>query len=143
MTPEQIAVKLIEDNGGSLVPTFNRDIGTAFWSETGQNLNKILYGMSDKKEIVKDFVRWVPEQFSDNGDGTISLTLGGVKVNRRVGKDGRISEAIFYLPAAVPVWVQRRSEHKDKVEDLRGKIKDMVAHDTMGDDPELKKALTE
>lgn len=142
MTAEDLAKEIINDNGGSIVPTFNRELGTAFYQTTGVNLNKTLFSLADKKEVTKDFVRWAPERFTDNGDGTISLELGGVKVNRRVGKDGRISEAIFYVPCEIPEWVNRNTSKDHTVEDLVTKLKAKI-NDRLGDDVKIQEAIKE
>jgi hypothetical protein len=167
MTPEQAIINLLEEKDvpedkkkfhGKIVPTFNRAVGTAFWMAGKINLSKKLFEMSDKGLVVKDFIRWKPPvkvvkdeqgnvvetipQYKDNGDGTLSLNVDGVACTRKVGKDGRISEAIFYLPAAVPAWVGKRAIKQAESNNLANELKEMLK-DHIGEDEVIKKEFEE
>jgi glucose-6-phosphate isomerase len=127
-----LAIELLRKNAGKIIPTFNRETATAYYEVTGTNLSKVLFALANDGVVMKDFIRYTPKKGTPSEDGkTITMYVDGLQVIRKVGKDGKVAEAIFYLkdldengkPKYIPEWVQRRAEKETKVSVLIDEIR--------------------
>jgi len=63
MKSKILAKDIITKKGGTLIPTFNRDICIMFFNATGDDLITTLETMVKEGEIKKDFYRWTPKKY--------------------------------------------------------------------------------
>jgi hypothetical protein len=128
----KVAMALMAKNEGKIIPTFNRTTCTAFYRATGINLNKVLYALANDGIITKDFIRFTPKKFKiDEKTGNYVMFVDGLEVIRKPGKDGKVSESIFYLNDKdekgkykfIPEFVQRRGENNHKINAMVDEIR--------------------
>ena len=137
----KVALAILRKNEGKLIPTFNRVTCSAYYKATGVNLNKVLYALANDGIITKDFIRFTPKKFKkDETTGNYIMFVDGLEVIRKPGKDGKVSESIFYLNDKypdnyenpelrgkfmfIPEWVHRRQENNKKINAMIDEIRE-------------------
>jgi hypothetical protein len=130
MDHKELVKTILKEHGNSLVPAFKPAVTNGFYMATGQNMNKVLYEMSEGEnpEVIRDFVKFVPKgNIKPAEDGKISVNIGGRQVVRKQNPTtGEISEAIFYLRDGCPAWVLKRKEAQEESKSLSDKYKELL-----------------
>jgi hypothetical protein len=138
MTQEEAVKTILEKSDGKIVPSFNATACDGYFIAFKASLTKKLYEMAEAGQLVKDFIHWTPKKFTGPDENNkIKFVLNGRTVERMLRKDGTVGESVFYLPAAVPEWINRRNTQRKEAQALAAEL----SGDTEVQSPPEDKAL--
>jgi hypothetical protein len=125
---KELVKNIILKKGGTIIPTFERELCITFFKATGSDFITTIEQMVKSGELKKDFYRWEPKKYEidrelDNDEMIISLFIGGKKRTRKLNKFGKVFDPIYYLPGYEPKWVKERETKRNNVEE---DIKEML-----------------
>ena len=119
MTQEEAVKAILAKADGKIVPSFNATACDGYFIAFKESLTKKLYQMAEAGELVKDFIHWTPKKHTPPDENNkVKFTLNGRTVERMLRKDGTVGEAVFYLPSAVPEWINRRNTQRAEAQAL-------------------------